>query len=339
MRDILPASAGGTGRIVTLTRNEVVLAYRLLLGREPESEAVVESHLGRHDDLGSLRRDFVASPEFRGQFTPAAAAVAPLAATLPLGAPPLHVETDAGPEALARLLRAVAARWEAIGEAAPHWSVLSSEEFRPDRIAETEEAFYASGAGDLAILLGILARIGRAPTDFATLVEYGCGVGRLTMELAPAFRQVVGLDISPTHLRLAEQRRQRLGFGNIAFHQVTADRLHPVQGFDLWFSRIVLQHNPPPVILHILDGMFRALAPGGLAVFQVPTYYEGYRFSLAEYAADASASAVEMHMVPQRAVLDLACQHGCRLLDLREDTWVVAQRADCLSNNFVFEKG
>jgi SAM-dependent methyltransferase len=159
------------------------------------------------------------------------------------------------------------------------------------------------------------------------------------MQIAPLFRQVTGLDISASHLQLAEQRRQRLGLGNVAFRQVTAERLHPVPGFDLWFSRIVLQHNPPPVILHILDGMFRALAPGGLAIFQVPTYYMGYRFSLADYAADASAPALEMHMVPQRAVLELGHRHGCRLLDLREDTWVVAQRADCLSNNFVFQKG
>lgn len=320
-----------------LTRDEVVLAYRLLLGREPENEAVVDGHCRHYNDLDSLRRDFTGSPEFLDQFEPTTAA--PLAATLSLEAPPLHVDTEASPEDLTRLLHVVAARWEAIGEAAPHWSVISNETFLPDRIGGSEEEFYASAAIDRHILLAILARVGRKPEEVAALVEYGCGVGRLTMQLAPLFRKVVGLDISAAHLRLAEQRRQRLGLDNVGFQQVTAQQLHPVQGFDLWFSRIVLQHNPPPVIMHILDGMFRALAPGGLAIFQVPTYYEGYRFSLAEYAADAQGPAVEMHLVPQRAVLDLAHAHGCRLLELREDTWVVAQRADCLSNNFVFQKG
>src|SRR5271169_236009 len=41
---------------------------------------------------------------------------------------------------------------------------------------------------------------------------------------------------------------------------------------DLFFSIIVLQHNPPPVILGILDAAFAGLRPGGLAFFQVPTY-------------------------------------------------------------------
>ena len=44
--------------------------------------------------------------------------------------------------------------------------------------------------------------------------------------------------------------------------QVTAENLHPARGYGLWFSRIVLQHNPPPVMLAILRAAFRRLAPG-----------------------------------------------------------------------------
>ncbi|SDB61307.1 Methyltransferase domain-containing protein [Belnapia rosea] len=325
--------------IMALDREQVVLAYRYILGREPESEAVIEQHRQGHASLASLRDTFLHSRELSEQLGHSATqAVTPLAATLPLDVAPRPVETQADAATLARLLNLVAGRWEAIGETAPHWSVVSSDEFAPERIAETREAFYASAGIDLRIILGILARIGRAAGDFTRIVEYGCGVGRLSMLLAGTFRQVVGLDISRAHLRLAEERRRQLDIENIIFRQVTADHLHPEQDYDLWFSRIVLQHNPPPVILHILDGMFRGLAPGGITIFQVPTHYEWYAFRTADYLAQADGPAVEMHMVPQRAVLELAERHRCRLLEMREDTWVIAPRADCLSNTFVFEK-
>lgn len=48
-----------------LDRSDVIAAYRLLLGREPESEAVIEAQLARHDSLEALRATLLASAEFR----------------------------------------------------------------------------------------------------------------------------------------------------------------------------------------------------------------------------------------------------------------------------------
>lgn len=48
-----------------VTREEVVWAYRFILGREPESEAAIEWHLDL-PDLATLRRAFLQSQEFAG---------------------------------------------------------------------------------------------------------------------------------------------------------------------------------------------------------------------------------------------------------------------------------
>lgn len=40
--------------------------------------------------------------------------------------------------------------------------------------------------------------------------------------------------------------------------------------FDLWFSYIVLQHNPRSAIAQILQRALSLLAPGGLAILQLP---------------------------------------------------------------------
>jgi hypothetical protein len=50
-------------------REAVVWAYRLLLGREPESEAVIAHHVARENSIHGVRKTFLESPEFRSDFS------------------------------------------------------------------------------------------------------------------------------------------------------------------------------------------------------------------------------------------------------------------------------
>lgn len=52
-----------------LTRDEVIWAYRLILGREPESEAMVEAQRQYNPDLATLRRGLLESQEFAASTT------------------------------------------------------------------------------------------------------------------------------------------------------------------------------------------------------------------------------------------------------------------------------
>jgi hypothetical protein len=44
-------------------------------------------------------------------------------------------------------------------------------------------------------------------------------------------------------------------------------QLAQIGGFDFFYSVIVLQHNPPPVIVHMLKTVFAQLNPGGIGYF------------------------------------------------------------------------
>lgn len=103
---------------------------------------------------------------------------------VPLTAPPQAIETTADPAALRAMIAKTAAAWEAVGETAPHDSVLTCEEYRPERFAENEISFFESAREDLGLLSGLLRRIGRSPEGFACCLEFGCGVGRVTAQLA-----------------------------------------------------------------------------------------------------------------------------------------------------------
>jgi SAM-dependent methyltransferase len=254
--------------------------------------------------------------------------------TVPITAPPQAIETAADPAALRAMIAKTAAAWEAVGETAPYHSVLTSDEYRPERFAENEISFFASGKDDLALILALLHRIGCPAESFRRCLEFGCGVGRVTAELAATFSEVLALDISRPHLRLAQGYLAGLGYTNVSFLQATPKDLHPASGYDLWFSRLVLQHNPPPVTLEILNKMFAGLAPGGVAIFHVPTYHNGYYFKITDYLADRlPPENMHMHVTPQKPILELAWHHGCVLLDIREEgapDWVI--------NIFVFQK-
>ncbi len=316
-----------------VSREDIVLAYRYILGREPEGEATISAHMQNTPDLLTMRMNFLGSEEAQRLVNPVT-----LPPSLPLDAPPLEVETVADRATLAELVGFTGRYWEEIGRTAPHWSVLTEHNYKPDAIAQHEAAFFATGQGDADLLLALLRRIGRDPAEFSCCAEYGCGVGRITTHLAKHFPRMQALDISRPHLDLAAETLRRFGQHNIEFHQVTPADVHPAQGFDLWYSRIVLQHNPPPIIMHILDRVFRLLEPGGVAAFQVPTYRVGYRFRIAEYLARDPGGSMEVHVVPQRAVLELAWKHRLRLADIREDTSVVDDSPNWLSNTFVFCK-
>jgi hypothetical protein len=84
---------------------------------------------------------------------------------------------------------------------------------------------------------------------------------------------------------------------------------------DLLYSRIVLQHNPPPLIAHVLRRVLSATRPGGIAMFQLVTHIEGYRFAVDAYLAGAAAiDDQELHAFRQDAVF--AILHGCGFVPL-----------------------
>jgi SAM-dependent methyltransferase len=316
----------------TLTREEVILGYRMLLGRDPESEDVIANAQATWPDLQSFGKALAACAEFGLRHG------SNLHGLPPLDAPANCVETEADAETLALMAGKTGAYWTHAGETAPHWSVLTEERFLPHNIADNLQTFYAAGAWDAQVVDATLGRIGRNTGEFQHCVDYGCGVGRVTLQLARRFPRVTGLDISAPHLHLARETCRAAGFAHVTLTQVTPERLMPVESCDFWYSRIVLQHSPPPVAMHVLRQAFRVLETGGIAMFQIPVWSQGYSFDVASYLAGSPGADMEMHAIPQRAILELADWQGLVLRDLREDSFLIGRPGAAQSNTFTFEK-
>lgn len=312
-----------------VNREEVICCYRAILGREPESEEVIERHRSA-ENFAALRTRFLQSPEFLRRF-----GAKEVFRQYPLDHPTMKVDDDATPAQLAACLEKIKAAWTHLGLTRPHHSVLTNKNFLPENLEKHSDAFWSSGERETDQIGKILERHDCSELSAKTAVEFGCGVGRVTMGLARRFREVHAYDISPSHLSLAEQRAREVGVFNCQFHLLAEEPLAPLEPCDVFYSRIVFQHNPPPVIRHLIANALRSLKPGGIAIFQVPTYHPHYRFSLDEWLATKYELDMQMHCFPQQAIFQIIAKENCVPLEVREDG---STGGDFLSQAFVVRK-
>lgn len=153
--------------------------------------------------------------------------------------------------------------WSLLGAKDPYYGVLADERFRSDAIEQNRDGFMQSGED---YVRSQLADLERALGSFSRrrALDFGCGVGRLTLPLALRFNEVIGLDVAPAMLAEAEINRQRTGVLNAEF-RLSDDSLSQASGeFDFVHTYIVLQHIPVGRGMHIIRELIRRVAAGGV---------------------------------------------------------------------------
>lgn len=315
----------------TVTRDDILWCYRSFLNREPESEAAIATHAG-HRSLKSLIEVFIGSDEYRNKRKPAGEAPRQF---LPLLLPRTRIDVELSAGDMARAIAKVKAAWTHLGEVSPHHSVITDDRYRPENLNGSIEQFWSSGRAEAERVVRMIQAHGVSPQG-KVCVEYGCGVGRVTWALAKSFGRVVAYDISANHLKLARERVAGQGLQNVTLVQCADSFLENLQLCDVFYSQIVFQHNPPPIIAALIRSALKALNPGGIAIFQVPTYCVGYSFDAKRWLEDDSALNMEMHCIPQTKVFEIMLSEGCIPLEVREDGATGDRRF--LSNTFVLKK-
>lgn len=137
------------------------------------------------------------------------------------------------------------------------------------------EAFWRRGEGVVARMLDL---VGLTIEPHESVLDIGCGVGRLTRALASRAHRTYGLDVSREMLRLAEEHNAALP--NVEWLHGDGQGLSvlPDASVDGCFSHVVFQHIPDPEItMGYVREMGRVLRAGGWALFQVSTDPEVHR--------------------------------------------------------------
>jgi cyclopropane fatty-acyl-phospholipid synthase-like methyltransferase len=164
-------------------------------------------------------------------------------------------------------LRKMRRDWERRARENPRYYVLTGQSQWSD------EEFYRSG--EITVEEEILTDLpnicqGRDPKAM-TVLEIGCGAGRVTRALANFFGSVWAVDISAEMIRHA--RQAVADFPNAHVHQSNGKDLSVVRHappFDFAFSSLVFQHIPSrEIIENYVRDVHALLLPGALFKFQV----------------------------------------------------------------------
>jgi SAM-dependent methyltransferase len=168
--------------------------------------------------------------------------------------------------------------WEEWGRRDPYFGVITDPKFRSLGMDENaKKEFFASGEYHVH---GVLSTI-RKHIDprFAprTVLDFGCGVGRLLIPLAKIAEDVVGLDVSSTMLEEARRNCDEQQLRNVRLFR-SDDALSAITGpFDFIHSCIVFQHIPVERGRALLSKLLKLLAVGGVGAIQLT--YSKTRFA------------------------------------------------------------
>lgn len=150
--------------------------------------------------------------------------------------------------------------WDRAARENARWHIATAAAADPDDFA-------ASGRRETDVFL---AHAGLVPDRSLTVLEIGCGIGRMTARLAEVYGRVIALDVSQVMLDQAEQALA--GRDNVTYVLGSGSDLAGIdsESVDVVFSYIVLQHMPTVAgQLEYFRETRRVLRRGGAAAIQI----------------------------------------------------------------------
>jgi SAM-dependent methyltransferase len=172
--------------------------------------------------------------------------------------------------------------WREWGRRDPYFAVLTDPKFRKAHIDQNRAEFFRTGERRVArVLAETEERLG--PISRGRALDFGSGVGRLTIPLARAFNCAIGVEISDAMIAEARKNATSRKIDNIEFVQSDAT-LSKVDGqFDFVTSHLVLQHIPPPRGMFVIQRLIELVKPGGVLAIDFSVKRTQSRLQRARY--------------------------------------------------------
>lgn len=167
-----------------------------------------------------------------------------------------------------RHFRKLARNWNVLGETDPMFGVLSDPTKYDGKWDPSE--FFDTGRAHVDHMFRVLSDHGVDVAPGGVCLDFGCGVGRLTVPLSERFARTIGLDVAPSMVEAARRYAPPGSQCEFVTNRTPDLRQFSDATFDFVHSCLVLQHIPPEVSVRYVQEFLRVTTRGGLVVFQMP---------------------------------------------------------------------
>jgi ubiquinone/menaquinone biosynthesis C-methylase UbiE len=110
---------------------------------------------------------------------------------------------------------------------------------------------------------GLVRLAEKAVNENDRVLDVGCGTGSATVLAAAKAKEVVGIDLSPHMIDLAQKKVAKMGLENTQLVASSVEDYHPSEPFDTVISSFMIPHVKPSVRPAIYACMYEFLRPGG----------------------------------------------------------------------------
>jgi ubiquinone/menaquinone biosynthesis C-methylase UbiE len=189
------------------------------------------------------------------------------------------------------------ARWERLAKKMDVQAIIG-------KPMEMEE-FFETGMASALELDAIMHLMGcRGQDSHNNILDFGCGIGRVSKALMDWFVNVVGVDISDDMIAKAHANVPKATFVRCDDLSILMD-----DHFDVVWTQFVLQHCPQAVQYARIEDFFRITKPGGLVTFDVLIGKDepGPRWGVIE---GHDYFAVLMYSASERSVDKIVAEYG-----------------------------
>jgi len=159
--------------------------------------------------------------------------------------------------------------WAELGRKDPLWAVITKADKRGGKWELGE--FLQTGESEVELYHGLLRRYAGCPQNFDQILDFGCGVGRLSLAWSGRAKQVTGVDISAGMIAKGKEFTKDTPNVDLRLNDAGDLRCFPDEQFDLVFSHICLQHIPWQLTMGYLAEFARVCRRGKWVTFQLPS--------------------------------------------------------------------
>jgi len=164
-------------------------------------------------------------------------------------------------------------KWEYFGETNPYFAVSTFDKFKSENLDDAALVdFFESGEEYVERIWQEIESNFQPNFKPRKAIDFGCGVGRITLPIAKRCEAVIGIDISENMLKEARQNSEKFNLNNVDFVKGDNDLTKVSGQFDFIHSFIVFQHIKPKIGEEIFKKFVEMLSDGGIGVLHF-TYF------------------------------------------------------------------